>query len=149
MTSYKTNRCKAVLAMNAYAILSIFFIISNKKAVNEEKVNALDLILIVNAWTMCITFFVIIFTPSLSFVVPAGTRTMFYIRAFEGWLLIVVYIIGNRLVPVTVQQALTNTTPFWAALIGYCFASEKISRFEGISMLMSFGGVILITLAQT
>ena len=136
--------------MNFYALLSVLFIISNKWVVNESKVNVLDLLLIVNALSMVISFFTILFSRgSLSFIVPSGNRILFFSRAFEGWVLIVVYIIGNTLIPATVQQALTNTTPFWAALVAYCFISEKTSWIEVVSMILSFGGVILITVTQT
>ena len=138
-----------MLAMNTYAILSIMFIISSKVAINQNKVDAVDMILIVNSVTMVCTFLLIMNSSTLSFRIPRGNRVMFFARAFEGWLLIVAYIIGNTLVPVTVQQALTNTTPFWAALIASCCTNEKITRFEALAMLISFGGVSLITFSQT
>ena len=90
--------------MNIYALFSVLFIILNKWAVNENKVNVLDLIFMVNALNMVITFSVILFSRgSLSFVIPQENRGMFFTRAFEGWILIVVYIIGNTLIPATVQ----------------------------------------------
>ena len=73
---------------------------------------------------------------------------MFFTRAFLGWVLIVVYIIGNTLVPITVQQTLTNTTPFWASLFAFCFVNESISRIEAVSMVVSFAAVVLITYQQ-
>ena len=44
---------------------------------------------------------------------------------------------------------MTNTTPFWAALLAYCFVNESISKIEAISMLVSFAAVVLITVSQS
>jgi len=59
--------------------------------------------------------------------------------------LVLFYVVGNTLVPITVQQTLTNTTPFWATLFAFCFVNERISTLEGVSMLISFAAVVLIT----
>ena len=133
--------------MNLYALLSVGFVQLNKITVNEKKASALDLIFIVNASTIIVTTPIIIFSRNLSFIIPKESRKIFFSRAFEGWLLIVVYIIGNTLIPITVQQTLTNTTPFWAALLAYCFINESISKLEALAMIVSFGAVILITVS--
>ena len=139
----------AIVAINIYALLSIGFILSTKVAVNEKKASVYDLLLIVNCFTMITAGLIVTFTKRLSFIIPKSVRKMFFIRAFEGYALIVCYIIGNTLVPITVQQTLTNTTPFWAAIIGYFFAKEKITLFETFSMVVMFGGVVMITFSQT
>ena len=51
---YVTNRVKAVIAMNLYAVFSVAFVISCKKTVNEKKVGAFDLIMLVNCFTLVV-----------------------------------------------------------------------------------------------
>lgn len=53
------------------------------------------------------------------------------------------------MVPLMVQNTIFNTAPFWASLLGYCFAGESITRFEGLAILLSFGGVILIAFSNS
>lgn len=90
--------------MNTYAVFSIMFVIASKLAVNEYEVDAMDMTLIANFMIFIIAFIAIVICRSqLSFVIPRGSRTIFFARVFEGWIHIVVYIIGNTLVPVTVQ----------------------------------------------
>ena len=44
---------------------------------------------------------------------------------------------------------MTNTTPFWASILAYCYAHETISLVEAIAMVLSFAAVILITVEQS
>ena len=114
--------------MNLYAIFSTLFVYLCKVASNEKKVNPIDLIFIINAMNVPISALIIL-TTSLSFVVPKESRNVFSSRVILGWFLVLVYVIGNTLVPLTVQQTLTNTTPFWASILGYFVANEKLSCF--------------------
>ena len=43
---------------------------------------------------------------------------------------------------------MATTTPFFAAIIGYLYANERITCFEAIAMVISFCGVMMITLQQ-
>ena len=133
--------------MNFYALFSILFVYLCKVASTEKKVEPLDLIFIVNITNLPLTTPIILATDR-SFVIPAAERKMFFSRVILGYILIVSLIIGNILVPVTVQQTLANTTPFWAALISYCYAGERLLPFEIVAMAISLGGVALVTIGQ-
>ena len=133
--------------MNIYALMTVCFVESNKKAVNEQKVHALDVIFIVNLVNLVFTAFVVALSDR-SFAIPEGSKVIFFSRALLGWLLIVVYIVGNTLVPFTVQQTLANTTPFWASIFAYFLIKESISKLEIVAMVISFGAVVMITFAQ-
>ena len=98
----ETNRTKAIVAMNFYALFSIIFVLTCKYTVNESKVDPIDLIFIVNAMSFPISA-IIILTTSRSFIIPEASRRMFFTRVFLGWLQLVVVIIGSSLVPLTVQ----------------------------------------------
>ena len=69
----------------------------------------------------------------------------FRFRLFVGWLHIVVYIIGNTLIPITINQTLANTAPFWAAIFAHFLVNEGIRKIEIVAMIISFGAVCLIT----
>ena len=55
---------------------------------------------------------------------------------------------GVPLVPLVVLNTVMNTAPFWASIIGWFFLNESISSFEIVAMVLSFGGVVLITMAN-
>ena len=94
---------KAIVAMNLYALGSVLFILLSKKCINDMNIKALDFTLIINLACLPIPTLIVYCQRKLSFMVPPDTRKMFAFRAFEGWLLIVVYIAGNALLPVTIN----------------------------------------------
>ena len=69
-SSFESNRIKAIVAMNLYAMCSIIFVLTCKVGVNDNKVAALDLILLVNCVSIPITFLIIVLSRDLSFIVP-------------------------------------------------------------------------------
>lgn len=52
---------------------------------------------------------------------------------------------GVALVPLVVQNTIFNTAPFWASLLSFCFLKEYITKFEICAMILSFGGVCMIS----
>lgn len=91
----------------------------------------------------------IFLSSSQTLTIPRELRKIFALRLFIGWILVFVYVIGSTLVPLTVQQTLTNTTPFWASIIGYCAINERLSFPVLVAMLISFVGVVLVTYDQS
>ena len=144
----ETNRTKAVISMNLYALITIFFIVSCKFVVNDNKVSPIDLVFLVHVMLIPITT-IILLTTSESFIVPKETRRMFSARLCLGWLCAIIYVIGSTLVSLTVQQTMINTIPFWASICGYCLAKESITFFEAVLMLISFGGVLLVAFGSS
>ena len=100
-TKYGTNRFKAIVAMNIYAILIVLEVVAIKKTVNEKKVNVFDLILILNCFSIVVTALGV---PLLgdSFTIPKETRCIFFSRAFNGFLLTTCFFVGGTLVSITV-----------------------------------------------
>ena len=89
--------------MNLYAISSIVFVYFCKVTINDKGVNAFDLTALVNVFNIPHMVFVIYFTPDCTFLGPKECRPILYWRAFLGYLLIMAYIVGNSLIPLTVQ----------------------------------------------
>ena len=131
--------------MNFYVIAAIFFVKLNKIVVNEMGTAALDVCVVVSTTACLAALPVLVLSKDLSFIVPRENRKIFFSRAVLGWVHIVVYVIGGTLVPITIQQTLANTAPFWASIFAFCFIKESITRLEALAMVISFGAVALIT----
>lgn len=88
--------------MNFYALFGVVFIQMNKVIVNMGKMQPLDLVILVNIVMVIAAAATICMSSSLSFVIPADSRKLFFTRTTIGWILMTVYIFGNTLVPITV-----------------------------------------------
>ena len=99
----KTNRVKALVSMNLYAIFSVLFVVTSKYAVKTKGVARMDLTFLVQLIPMPISALIIACNSNLTFRVPNGKKCIFYTRASESWLLVLFLVMGSTLVPVTVQ----------------------------------------------
>ena len=52
------------------------------------------------------------------------------------------------LLPLSVFTIMGKTAPFWTAILGYCFLSERILPIEIFGMIICFGAFLYITLAN-
>ena len=99
---FETNRVKALISMNVHLIFVVFFVQSNKVAINEMKTPVLDLAFLASLMLVVFTLPVILCLKR-SLRIPAENRKTFSIRLVIGWLHFVVYIVGNTLIPITIQ----------------------------------------------
>ena len=51
------------------------------------------------------------------------------------------------MMPLTLATVIFQTNPFWMTILAICFLQEKIMIVEIIAMVLSFGGVIMVTLS--
>ena len=93
---------KAIIAINLYAIVAVAFVYSNKVVVNEMKTPVYDLTFIINFVGMFFALAIACCSKEGSFAIAKKDRLLFFVRCFEGWVLILVAVIGNTLLPVTV-----------------------------------------------
>ena len=101
---YKSNRVKAIIAINIYAVVAVGFVYSNKVAVNDLKTPVYDLTFLINVFGAILALATACFTKKIiSFKIPRKDYKIFFVRCLLGWVLIVVAVIGNTLLPVTVQ----------------------------------------------
>ena len=56
--------------------------------------------------------------------------------------------LGAVLVPITVLLTVGNLAPFFASTFAFVAHGEKMSVFEIIAMLFSFGGVAIVAIAH-
>ena len=99
---YKVNRCKAIIAMNLFALSNVIFAQNNKRTVSEKKVGAFDLIFIISACNAVLTGILLLLTRQ-SLAIPTGIRDTFSSRMFMGWLIVAFNVLGPALVPITVH----------------------------------------------
>ena len=53
-----------------------------------------------------------------------------------------------KLVPLTIFQVVTNMTPFVSGLLAFIWLGEKLSIFQIMMMILCFGGVTMVALAN-
>ena len=101
---YKSNRLKAIIAINIYAVVAVGFVYSNKVAVNDLKTPIYDLTFLINVFGSMLALTLACCTKKLSdFKIPKKDYRIFFSRCLMGGILIAVAVIGNTLLPVTVQ----------------------------------------------
>ena len=94
---------KAIVAINIYAVVAVGFVYSNKVAVNELKTPVYDLTFLINVFGAILALATACCTKKLyAFRIRRMDYKIFFVRCFMGWVLIVVAVIGNTLLPVTI-----------------------------------------------
>ena len=93
---------KAIIAINIYAIVSVAFVLSNKVAINDMKTPLYDFIFVVNLVGTFLSGTIVCCSKNRTFKIAKSDHKIFFVRCLEGYILIVVSIIGNTLLPVTV-----------------------------------------------
>ena len=51
-----------------------------------------------------------------------------------------------KLLPITISNTITNTTPFLVAILGYFVLKEKISTMDIVGLIGSFVGVVIFVM---
>ena len=144
---FKTNRTKAIIAINIFAFTLVIHQVTAKIAVHEMKMNALDLELI---RTVTITVCAIINTKVLGydFHVPKDMRPFLACRALLGTIGLTSLTFGVLLIPLAIANIIYNTAVVWSAIMAWILLGEGLSRLQIIGLVVSFFGIILITLSS-
>lgn len=117
-----------------------------KHAVTKLKVNPLDQVLYRNVLS-AIFALIVALCAGHSFKVAEGMRWTLFARSCIGVAGNTSMTFGIALVPLVYQQTIGATTPFWAAICGFCIIGETIGCPTKVAMLISFFGVILIAIS--
>ena len=99
---FKSNRLKAILAINIYAIITVAFVYSNKVAINEMKTSMYDFLFILHLVDGLLACAVVCCSKQRSFKIAKKDHRILFLRSIEAWLLVVALVIGNTLLPITV-----------------------------------------------
>ena len=144
LLNLKTNRPKAILAINIFAFTLFLHQVTAKVAVHEKHINALDLELI---RTVTITICAYINTKSLGYDlhVPKDMRPLLAFRALSGTVGLTSLTFGVLLIPLAVANIIYNTAVIWSAIMAYILLGERLSKLQAYGILVSFVGIALIT----
>ena len=144
LLNLKTNRPKAILAINIFAFTLFLHQVTAKVAVHEKHINALDLELI---RTVTITICAYINTKALGydFHVPKDMRPFVACRALFGTIGLTSLTFGVLLIPLAVANIIYNTAVIWSAIMAYILLGERLSKLQVYGILVSFVGIALIT----
>ena len=52
---------------------------------------------------------------------------------------------GIKMIPLVIVSIVINTAPFWAVILAWCLINEKITKVQGIAMILSFIGIGLVS----
>lgn len=74
-------------------------------------------------------------------------RWLLFWRGFIGTVGFTCLALGVALIPLLIQNTIFNTAPFWASILGWVFLKEKLTMMEVVAMVISFGGVLCISLS--
>ena len=66
-------------------------------------------------------------------------------RCIFGQFVFLVFNFCLKLVPLTFQMIIFQTSTFWISILAYCFLNETMLPLEIISMVISFAAMVVIT----
>lgn len=139
-----TNRRKAVIGVNCYALGQFVYMSLVKHSVNQLKVNALDICLVRTLFMLVFSTILAKCFLGISLHVPVEDRSILAWRSLFGTIGFTCQAVGTPMIPLVVLQTINGTSPFWAGVLGWCFLRESISRFEICAMVLSFVGICII-----
>jgi len=140
----KNNRVKAVIFMNLFAILFSCYQLMMKKNLNDpNNIDNLDFVLARTGACMVGSAVITLCTGSTFRVERSQWRPLF-LRNFFGAFCFILYTFGVEYCPLVISSILFNTTPFWTAILAWCFFNDSINKFTCFALVVSFIGVGLI-----
>ena len=69
------------------------------------------------------------------------------VRSSVGTVGFMSFTFGIEYCPLVVASILFNTAPFWAAILAFCLLGEKLTKLQGIALLLSFSGIAIISIS--
>ena len=89
--------------------------------------------------------------PQWKTVPQAGTRALLYMvlggGVLAGSIGMLAYYTAIKGAPLTKVMPIAFTSPLFGALMGIIFAGEPLTLKSGLGMLMTIGGIVLLTIA--
>lgn len=128
LLNLKTNRTKAIIAINIFAFTLFLHQVTAKVAVHEKHINALN--------TKALGF---------DFHVPKDMRPFVACRALFGTIGLTSLTFGVLLIPLAVANIIYNTAVVWSAIMAYLLLGERLSKLQVYGLVVSFVGIALIT----
>ena len=143
----RTNRTKAVIFINFYALLVFAYVACTKHAVMNKGVHTLDACLL-RAFVLIIGAFLLTRANGVSYHIEKKDRCTVFAFTLAGTIGFAFVLFGASLVPLLVQCTLFNTAPFWASILGCVFLRERLVRLEIVALILSFCGVLCVAFSK-
>ena len=118
-----------------------------KITVLDKGVAPLDLAIFRNVGSGLVSLLIVLIQGG-SLRVPQESRQMLFIRNILGVSGNTAVTYGVTLVPLVLQQTISSSIPFWAALFGFKFLRESLSGFTLLAMVASFVAIVIISLEE-
>lgn len=143
----KTNRTKAIIFLNIHALLIFGSSAGLKHTLNRKDVKTLDVAMIRTLILIAATGMGA-YCFGAKFRIAKQDRNLVILRCFLGTLAYVAFVFGISMVSLLSFNAIFNTIPFWAMIVGWVFLRETLSLFEIMALILSFGGVLCVAFAS-
>ena len=80
--------------------------------------------------------------------VPKDLRCTLLLRCIFGTISFLTFAASPMLIPLGIFFVVFNSNIFLVALLSYCLLNDKVSSFESITMLLAFGGIVMIGVSK-
>jgi drug/metabolite transporter (DMT)-like permease len=69
------------------------------------------------------------------------------IRSILGCIGYSCFVFATSQLPIGITMIVYNMGPFWASLLGWAVNKDSLTSFEFVCMVLSFGGIALVSLS--
>jgi drug/metabolite transporter (DMT)-like permease len=105
-------------------------------------------VIFANLFSLAVTASVVLIR-GINLKVDKELRAPLFMRSVIGCIGLTALSFGAVLVPITVQMTIGNLAPFFASLLAFFLVGERITKFELVAMILSFGAIVLIAIARS
>lgn len=117
-----------------------------KVSKREKGVNIFDICFFSNILSIIASLAYSLITGQ-GYSVPKELRCSLVIRSVVGIVGLLCFTLAATLVPITIQMTVGNLAPFFASIMAFFYANEKMSMLEIAAMCISFGAVVMVAMA--
>ena len=82
------------------------------------------------------------------FKVPRDLVGPLFVRSVAGASASITLVKAVELVPLTIFQIVTKSDAFLTGVLAFIWLGERLSLFQIVCMVMTFGGIVIITFAK-
>jgi drug/metabolite transporter (DMT)-like permease len=138
-----------VALMNGSMFMFTFNNVFGKSAMNKEVgyANFWEYTF-VRMWFMTIASYLWLYGLKIKITdVPSDKRLLLFFRCSVGTANFLVTAYALKVLPLSIYTIIISTNPFMTALLQYFWTSQKITISDGVSMVGSFAGIVLMGLS--
>lgn len=142
-------RAKAVILMNLNILQQIVFMGLSKYSMMKLGVAPIDICLGRTGSFLIVTIpLMYYYDTSLTKNISRKDQVILYVQGLIGAVGYGTQTFCMVSVPVVIWTLIINCAPFYAAFLAYFILGERVNRFYFLSVLGTFGGIVIVTLNQ-